>query len=226
MSFTYEDRLSDSPFIETIWHTQTEDEGCYTALADGTWDIVIRREKGKFDVSLYGPSSRAVAVPYTAGTDTLGIRFKHGTFMPDLPSSDIVDSGMLLPEATGRGFWLGGYRHELPNFENVEAFVARLVRRDLVAQDTIVQAVLRGQSNEDVSLRSVQRRFLRSTGLSYRYLQQIERARRAAELLQQGTPILDAVFELGYTDQSHLTKSLRQFIGQTPAQILKTIRAE
>jgi Transcriptional regulator containing an amidase domain and an AraC-type DNA-binding HTH domain len=33
--------------------------------------------------------------------------------------------------------------------------------------------------------------------------------------------ILDVVYEAGYYDQPHLTRSLKYFIGQTPAQIMQ-----
>jgi AraC-like DNA-binding protein len=38
-------------------------------------------------------------------------------------------------------------------------------------------------------------------------------------LLHQGTSILDTVYKAGYYDQSHMTNSLKRFLGQTPAQI-------
>jgi methylphosphotriester-DNA--protein-cysteine methyltransferase len=37
--------------------------------------------------------------------------------------------------------------------------------------------------------------------------------------LRQGASIFDAVFQAGYFDQPHLTRALRHFIGQTPAQV-------
>ena len=67
----------------------------------------------------------------------------------------------------------------------------------------------------------LQRRFLRATGLTRKVIQQIERARRASELLGQGTPILDAVNETGYFDQAHLSNALKRFAGQTPVQITR-----
>lgn len=70
-----------------------------------------------------------------------------------------------------------------------------------------------------MSLRTVQYRILRSTGLSQRTIRQIERARYAAILLKQGVSILDTVYEAGYSDQPHLTRSLKHFIGHTPAEI-------
>ena len=59
------------------------------------------------------------------------------------------------------------------------------------------------------------------TGLTPKAIQQIERARQAAARLEQGASILDTVYELGYFDQPHMTKSLKHLIGQTPAQILR-----
>lgn len=46
------------------------------------------------------------------------------------------------------------------------------------------------------------------------------RARHAFELLQQGVPPAECAEECGYSDQAHLTRSLRVFHGLTPARIL------
>jgi len=67
---------------------------------------------------------------------------------------------------------------------------------------------------------------LRATGLTQSAARQIERARYATYLLQQGVSILDTVEQAGYFDQPHLTRSLKHLIGQTPAQILQKNRPE
>jgi AraC-like DNA-binding protein len=72
-----------------------------------------------------------------------------------------------------------------------------------------------------MSLRTVQRRFLRATGLTRGTFEQIKRAQQAATLLQKGISIADAIFQAGYTDQPHLTRSLKHFVGHTPGQILQ-----
>ncbi len=87
-------------------------------------------------------------------------------------------------------------------------------------RDPAVEAALRGHK-PDVSVRSLQYRFLRATGLPHKTIRQIERARGAASLLGQGGPISDAALELGYFDQAHLTNSLKRFVGRTPAQIAR-----
>ena len=60
---------------------------------------------------------------------------------------------------------------------------------------------------------------MRATGTTLATIRQIERARHAANLLRRGVGILDVVHDAGYFDQAHLTRSVKRFIGQTPAQI-------
>jgi len=76
---------------------------------------------------------------------------------------------------------------------------------------------MRGETS-DLSPRSIQRRFLHVTGLTRSTIHQIERARSAMAALQQGVPILDVVHEAGYYDQPHLTRALKRWLGETPAE--------
>ena len=140
--------------------------------------------------------------------------------MPRLPGDKLVDLEIHLPETGKNSFQLFGDTWEFPNFENVDTFVGRLLRKDLVAHDDVVADVLRGRT-QDLSLRSIQRRFLHVTGLTYKAIQQVERARKAVELLQSGVPILDTTYQTGYFDQAHLTRSLKLLYGQTPGEIVK-----
>ena len=100
-----------------------------------------------------------------------------------------------------------------------------VVRDGLLVRAPVVDAVLHGEPTER-SLRTAQRHFVRTTGLTHGAVRRIERARYATTLLQQGVAILDTVHEAGYFDQPHLTRSLKQYIGQTPAQIIGRSKAE
>jgi AraC-like DNA-binding protein len=149
----------------------------------------------------------------------LGITLKLGTFMPDLPPGRLLDRhDVNLPAATGKSFWLCGSTWEFPTYENVDTFVNRLVRGGLLVRDPLVDDVMQ-DCPLDLSTRALQYRFQRATGLTHKAVQQIQRARQAAALLEQGCPILDTAYQLGFFDQSHLANSLRRYIGQTPAQI-------
>ncbi len=85
-------------------------------------------------------------------------------------------------------------------------------------RDPVIEQTLQ---RKPVSLtdRTIQRHFIRSTGLSYGSLRQIDRAERAAALLRDGMPILDVVDSEGFSDQAHLTRSLKKFLGTTPGQL-------
>src|SRR5215210_6291992 len=153
----------------------------------------------------------------------LGIRFTLGTVMPHLPASQLVDGAVNLPDAGSRSFWLHRSAWQFPDFDNADTFVEQLVRDGLLIREPVVQAALQDQP-KDLSLRTAQRHFLRTTGLTHSAVRQIERARYATTLLQQGLSIPDVVYEAGYFDQPHLTRSLKYYIGQTPAQILDRSR--
>ena len=182
--------------------------------------MAVTRHRGNIFLTLRGPETRATSVDCPGEGEWVGIRFKLGTFMPNLLPGLLSDrKDVTLPGAAGR-FWLNGSAWEYPNFENADTFVERLVKRAIVARDPIVDAALQGQSSA-ASLRSTQRHFLRATGITYATFRQIERARYATNLLRQGVCVLDAVHEAGYFDQAHLTRSLRRLIGETPARIIQ-----
>jgi hypothetical protein len=159
------------------------------------------------------------------GGEFFGIIFKYGTFMPHFPVGDLVDRDLDLPDASSKSFWLNGSAWQFPNYENADTFVERLVREDLLICDSIIEPVLRGEPQE-LSPRSIQRRFVQATGLTQGFIRKIERARYATILLQQGISILDTVELAGYSDQAHLTRALKQLIGKTPNQIINKSEPE
>jgi AraC-like DNA-binding protein len=213
------ERASDSPLVDMVWHSTSQGGGTFTSAAVSTMEMVVTMQQGKVTFSVRGPETKASIAPIPDDAEFIGIIFKPGTFMLDLAATDLVDGGVHLPEARSRAFWLHGAAWEMPDFENADTFVDRLVRQGLMAREPIVEAALKGQLT-NLSARSVQRRFLRATGLTHGTMAQIERARHAMRLLQGGLPILDVVDKAGFYDQPHLTRSLKHFIGQTPAQLI------
>ena len=220
MSFLFNQRSSDSPFVEAIWQTRSQGGGSFISTAASNWEMVITRQKDKTTLSIRGPETMASPAPIPEDAEFIGIIFKHGVFMPPLPKIDLVNDAIHLSASASDTFAFQGNTWQLPDFENADTFVNRLMRADLLAQDQVVTDVLRGQT-QYLSLRSIQRRFLHVTGLTYKAIQQIERARQALALLQSGVPIPETAYQTGYFDQPHLTKSLKLFVGQTPAEILK-----
>lgn len=223
MFISFDDRLSDSPFVERIWRSHSERAGVFLSVAASHCEMVVTRHKGKTFLTLRGPETKATAADCPAEGEWVGIRFKLGTFMPmpQFTPRNLFDRrDVTLPGATGHSFWLNGSAWEYPGFENAETFVARLVRKGAIVRDPIVDAAVHGRG-QSLSLRSRQRHFLQATGLTHSTVHQIERARHAANLLRQGASILDTVHAAGYFDQAHLTRALKYRIGQTPAEIMR-----
>ena len=220
-----DERPSDSPLVERVWVSRSEQAGDFISIAGNYSELVITRRKGTLRITMRGPETKATKAYALDDSDYVGILFKLGTFIPHLPIPTLVDSSIDLPQAGSQSFWLNGSAWEVPTFENADTFVARLIHDGLLVHDPIVDSVLKGKTSE-LSVRSLQRRFFQATGLTHTAVRQIERARHATLLLKQGVSILDTVFEAGYFDQSHLTRSLRQYIGLTPAQIMSEGREE
>jgi AraC-like DNA-binding protein len=216
--FHFELSGSDSPYVQQVWRTRSEPAETFISVADSHWEMVVTRLRGKTSLSVHGPETAATTAPIPQDAEFFGIQFELGTFMPHLPPDRLVDGALELPQASRRSFWLAGSAWEYPTYDNADVFVDRLVREGLLVRDAIVVAALRGE-RRDLTARSVQRRIRRATGLSRTAIRLMERATTAADLLDGGATIGEVVALTGYADQAHLTRSLRRFVGQTPAQI-------
>jgi AraC-like DNA-binding protein len=195
-------------------------------MAEIECGLVVTRHQGRTTVTLRGPSTQAASAFCPEGADFFGIQFKAGAFLRSMPAGQLMDRhDVNLPDAGSRSFWLHGSAWQFPSFENADTFVNRLVRAGILDYDPVVGEILQGQP-VDLSVRTVQRRFLQNTGLAHSTIQQINRAQQATSLLKEGMPVLEVVHEAGYFDQPHLTRSLKQYIGLTPAQIADPQRPE
>ena len=218
MGLTFEDRPSDSAYVDRVWRSRSEGLDRMTSIATGHWTLVVWEEAGRVRAALQGPETRASSAPVPEDTTFLGIRFALGTTMPWIPVQRLVDGHVELPDVSRRSLWLAGSSWSLPTYDNAEGFVRRLARADALVRDPVVAGVLDGGS-VSLTVRSVRRHFLSATGLTAGTIRQIERARQAALLLEDGRSTDEVVHGLGYFDQPHLARSLRRFIGQTATQL-------
>jgi AraC-like DNA-binding protein len=217
--FALEARSSRSPLVAQTWQARSEPEGVFISVAATHWEMVVTRQGGQARLTVRGPETRATAVPIPQDAEFFGIEFSAGTFMPDLPPGLLVDRTLTLPQVSDRSMWLDGSAWGLPGPDDADVFVDRLARAGLLVHDPIVAEALHGEV-EGLSVRSVERRVARGTGLTRSAIERIRRADRAVELLAQGATPSDTARRTGYADQSHLTRSLKRFVGQTPSQIV------
>jgi len=220
MTFQVYPRLSDSPYVETITHGRTVASGSTIRPAETHWHMILTKVQNEVRFLVVGPLSKSGVIHYGADAEILWIKFKLGVFMPHLPVRQFLNRETPLPNASGQSFWLKGAAWQFPDSENSDTFINRLVHDEVLVLDRLVSGILQNQIPlASLSPRTVRHRFLRATGLSQSYIFQYERANRAVAYLQQGGSILDVVAEAGYFDQPHLTRSLKQFVGHTPAEI-------
>lgn len=213
----YAERPSTSPLLQWVWRAHPGESGSYQDLASEFWHIAFLVENGKTRVVLSGPSTEARPISYLGGQYYWGFVFKSHVFMPSISKKQLLNAVMELP-VEGDQFIFGGTKFTMPTYDTADAFADELARLDLIVADEQVAKALHGTGR--MSKRSLQRHLEQATGLSQTKLRLIERARYAFALLQRGTPLAEVAAKAGYTDQAHLTKSLKLLAGQTPAQIL------
>jgi AraC-like DNA-binding protein len=218
MSFLYEEKASRSAFVDVVWRTVDTSDGTYLAAADACWDMIFTDlEDGGRRVLLSGPSSRPTPVPYTAGNRNVGVRFVQGCYFAHSRAGEMCDRTIALRMPHPAAFELDDRQWPFPDYDAVDDLIDAFAAHGVLAHDRIVEAVLVGRP-VTVSARSVQRHFARVTGLSPHHVEQISRARAAVNRLQTGEAIAEVAYDLGYADQSHLTRDVKRLTGYTPGQ--------
>ncbi len=192
--------------------------------AEANWHMVFVKENDNLYPILTGTFSSAGTIPFISA-EILWIRFKLGVFMPHLSmKKTLANTETILPTASNQKFWIKSETLEMPTFDNADTFINRLIHSEILTYDPLIDDIL-NELPTNLSPRTIRHRFIQATGLSQKHIRQIQRARQAEIYLQQGKSILDTTYELGYYDQSHLTKSLRNYIGFTPSQLFRPNRS-
>lgn len=216
MSFTYEAKQSSSPYVELVWHTEDQTDGEYVASADACWDMIFIKSKGGTSKALLsGPCFKTTLVPYSAGNKNFGIQFKPGVIFTDIHVADMINVTKALPMPTRNTFVLQGITWKLPTYKTVDRFLASMAENGLLSIDPVIMDVLKNKA-VSMSVRSIQRHFATTIGMTPRRVKQITSARKAVGLLLQGRPLAEVSYELGYADLPHMTRMLKRFTGFTP----------
>lgn len=217
-------RLIDSPFVESISAVRFETTGTTLMQPDGCWDIAIIKRGDDSMVLRTGLTTQPVVYEHEAGDEQLVISFKPHSFMPLMPGDIMRDEGVMLEKFGRGGFWIGTEVREIPTLENADVFVERLVRDGIVDSNELVASVVEGQPKA-MTERTLQRHFLRTTGLTYKHFTLVQRAQKAVAMLQMGRPAVDVALALGFSDQAHMINSLKVIMGQTPKEIVRAVPA-
>jgi AraC-like DNA-binding protein len=217
----FEDRESGSPYVDRVWRSWSGNGGSFLSMAEGNIELVVTRLPEFLAVTLRGPVTKGTLVECPPNGEWVAIRFRLGTYLPQIPTAALIDhQNIQLPVLPNGRFLFSNSSWEIPSYDNAEVLVALLARAGVIARSHATDAAVDGDVDW-MSQRSTQRHFRRVTGMTFSSYQQIQRARRAAALLVSGNSVLDVTFSAGYFDQAHLTRSVKQLIGMTPARLAR-----
>jgi hypothetical protein len=138
------DRDSDSPYVTRVWRGRTSGVESMTSVATSTWALVFWEAQGAVRAAVRGPETAASIVDITGDSESFGITFAHGTSMPHLPVAELVDGELEIPHVTEGRFVLRGEQWEIPDLDDAELLVDRLVRAGILVRDPLVDDVVWG----------------------------------------------------------------------------------
>jgi AraC-like DNA-binding protein len=220
-----------SPYVDRLWYSAT-DVGAppLRVLPDGCMDVIVDLDAG--GARAIGTMTRAVVVLPHGPSRSVAVRFRPGAAVHFLR----VDAGELTDENVELAALGARWFPALPDTDDL-ASAARHLERSLLghlravrAPDPVLaHAVARLSSavpptiaalgrETGWSRQHLSRRFRADVGVSPKQLARVARLQRAMVALQRSprAPLAAAAVELGFFDQPHLARELRDLAGITP----------
>lgn len=219
-----------------IEHDGVDAGGAHRVLPDGCADLICDFTGGVAQARWVGTMTRAVLVSNGAGQRLFGVRFASGGLFPLLgaPLSLLVDAAVALDALPARH-----WRPPLQAWCDARDFPARCALADtslgaalagIATEGTtaLLHALRQAESLPSVAelsrrtglgVRSLQRRFVESLGVSPRQHLRYLRFERARCLLAlQQTSAAEVALAAGYSDQAHFVREFARFAGVTPGR--------
>lgn len=220
---------------EGVWHLKSGARGSQVIAPDGRCEIIVHRGEPPIEhradgsaarqpsAFLYGPLSRVLRIeqdadmevfairlhPWATGAFTerpaewrdrlvvlaeLGVSLQADRFDAFVAEAEAELASLGLPEAAG----------------TVEAAIAGMESGALGSLDDAAGAA-------GITVRTLDRRFERATGLTAAMYLRLVRFHRARDAIKAGAERLsDVAADAGYADQAHMTRDFRRFAGETP----------
>jgi AraC-like DNA-binding protein len=212
-----------------------EPDGAVRVLPDGCVDLVWSTRGG---LVLAGPDTGPVVYPVERDYSAAGLRLRPGVAgsVLGLPASELRDERPELSALWGRDaarleerIALARPSHRRELLENAVRPLARDAEPDELVLAGLPLLGRRGSSVAElartlaISERALRRRFNDAIGYGPKKLDRIIRFRRLLRLAgHREDGLAAAAAELGYADQAHLTREVRELSGLTPVELLAT----
>lgn len=223
------------PFVDRFWVRSGDGEPePRRILPDGCIDLLIDLNRGAHAVAV-GTMTRAITFDSPAPVRIVAVRFRPGGAVPFLavPADQLTDRVIPCVELGLR--WLAPAR--LEDFAAVDQ-AARALEQSLLnrlhairAPDDLIAHAVKTllllptcPSIEQLSRglgwsrQHLRRRFMQQVGVGPKQLARVVRMQRAVDVLQRrpSDGIAGTAVALGYFDQAHLSRDLRDLAGVTP----------
>jgi AraC-like DNA-binding protein len=211
--------------VACTWERTVAEPGATRVVPDGCVDLVWR-SGGLF---VAGPDSRAFMSPVDPDETIVGLRFRTGRAgnVLGLPVSELRDTRVPLEE-----IWdaeLAERLGEAPSADDRRALLEQAVVARTAEPDPLVLAAVGRLGHPGTRIgalsdalgtseRQLLRRFHAAVGYGPKTLDRVLRFQRFLARASEGDLARTAA-ELGYADQSHLTRECVRLSGVTPGQL-------
>ncbi len=237
-----ENDLLDCKAIDAVWTFHSSRTSCHHIVPDGRTDLIL-----SFDVGSTGAvrSVRPIIAPpfmiahsvfSRAHQGYVGIRFKSGAGGAFLNTSlrsmvgGLFEGQAALSCAPGLRDLQSEYRNVqcLLDFlnQNFASWTDGIISSDVAETLTFIDQNIGDSRIGDLAqelgtpVRTLNRRFTHSVGLSPKQYAQIVRLRRAIQMLaKDGAVSANVAADCQFSDQAHMSREMRRFMGQTPRQL-------
>jgi hypothetical protein len=208
--------------VARFWAATCDQATTFSSIAAVTPGIAFARIDGVTTAHLRGPETSATMLDCPTGAEYFGAELRLGAYLPMFPPARLANlQDAMLPVLSDGRILVDGRGWEMPTPQNLDVFVDRLTRADLLTFEPLAEELCHDEGSTVLAQRTAQSRFRRAVGVSRRTVRVIERARAATRQLRAGASIVDVVVDNGYYDQPHLTRSLKRLIGYTPAELAR-----
>ncbi|MBE1877605.1 helix-turn-helix domain-containing protein [Myceligenerans pegani] len=215
----WELRRSAHPDIRAVWRAYVEEAADYTDDASEHWGLsFVRRADGSLTAEIAGPRVERRPIRSRTGETYWGVELAVHVLIPGVDKA-LLRGAIQTLDVEDDHVIIAGRRYRVPDWEQLEDFVSRLLADGALVADADIRRALAGD-DDGLSRRSWQRRFRSVTGLRRKEIERLDRARHAYRLLCEGVRPARVAAAVGYADQAHLTRELRRIRGETPARIL------
>lgn len=224
-------------FVEAYWTAANSSEKTVemTIMPDLCCDIMLSINTTGHESFAVGCMTRAAQASIRPGETAMGIRFRPGCARAVLgiPLNEITDTAPPLNDINARTASIL-HIETLPATaddlrERLDGPICSLFQEN--GRDSGVAAAIRIielhhgimpvealAERLGLTLRSLERRFLASTGIGPKLFSRITRFRHARDILaaHESIPLAHAALEAGYYDQAHFNRDYKKFSGATP----------